>query len=121
MPASASGASPSFPDVPACAPVDGIPLFLEPQRDGLHEIVDGGTMGNYPQVFSDLDPTSPDHEVHMKRVKNLAGEAPTDVWSYLAARWIFWTITALLAVVAVWRWRALGRELKVLHDLRHSP
>ena len=55
------------------------------------------------------------------RFQNPAGEAPTDVWSYLAARWIFWTITALLAVVAVWRWRALGREVKVLRDLRQSP
>jgi hypothetical protein len=41
------------------------------------------------------------------RFQNPAGEAPTDVWSYLAARWIFWTITALLAALAVWRWRAL--------------
>jgi len=55
------------------------------------------------------------------RFQNPAGEAPTDVWSYLAARWIFWTITAFLAVVAVWRWRALGRELEVLRDLRQSP
>jgi hypothetical protein len=54
------------------------------------------------------------------RFQNPAGEAATDAWSYLAARWIFWTITALLAVVAVWRWRALGRELDVLRDLRHS-
>jgi hypothetical protein len=55
------------------------------------------------------------------RFRYPAGEAPTDVWSYLAAVWIFWTITALLAVLAVWRWRALGRELEVLHDLRHKP
>jgi len=54
------------------------------------------------------------------RFQNPAAEAATDVWSYLAARSIFWTITALLAVVAVWRWRALGRELEVLHDLRQS-
>jgi hypothetical protein len=49
---------------------------------------------------------------------NPAGEAPTDVWSYLAARRIFWTITALLAVVAVWRWRSLGRELEALREFR---
>ena len=54
------------------------------------------------------------------RFQNPAGEAATEVWSYLAARWIFWTITALLAVVAAVRWRALGRELEVLRDLRPS-
>ena len=54
------------------------------------------------------------------RFQHPAGEAPPDAWSYLAARWMFWTITALLAVVAVWRWKALGRELEVLRDLRHS-
>lgn len=52
------------------------------------------------------------------RFQNPAGEAPADVWSYLAARWIFWTITALLAVVAMWRWRALGRELEVMREFR---
>ena len=50
--------------------------------------------------------------------QNAAGEAPTDVWSYLAARWMFWTITAVLAVRAVWYWRSLGRELEVLRGLR---
>jgi hypothetical protein len=54
------------------------------------------------------------------RFQNPAAETATDAWSYLAARWIFWTISALLGVVAVWRWRALGRELEVLRDLRHS-
>jgi hypothetical protein len=54
------------------------------------------------------------------RFQNPAAETPTDVWSYLAARWIFWTITTFLAAVAVWGWRALGRELEVLRDLRHS-
>jgi hypothetical protein len=53
------------------------------------------------------------------RFQNVAGEAPADVWSYLAARWIFWTITALLAAVAIWRWRTLRRELEVLHECRH--
>ena len=55
-----------------------IPLFFEPRREGGHEIVDGGTMDNYPiglflvkkhQFFSNLDPGGPDPEVHMKRVK----------------------------------------------------
>lgn len=55
------------------------------------------------------------------RFHNPVGEAPADVGSYLAARWIFWTITALLAVVAVWRWRAIGRQLEVLRGLRHGP
>lgn len=54
------------------------------------------------------------------RFQNPAGEAATDVWGYLAARWMFWTITAVLAVVAVWRWRALGREIEVLRDLRQN-
>lgn len=54
------------------------------------------------------------------RLHNPVGEAAPAVWSYLAARWIVWTITALLAMAAVWRWRVLGHELEVLHELRHS-
>jgi hypothetical protein len=54
------------------------------------------------------------------RFHSPAGEAPADVWSYLAARRIFWTITLLLAVAAVWRWRALGRELEVLREFQQS-
>jgi hypothetical protein len=53
------------------------------------------------------------------RFRNPAGEAPPDVWSYVTALWIFWVITALLAIIAVWRWRALSRELAVLHEFRH--
>jgi hypothetical protein len=53
------------------------------------------------------------------RFQNPVGEAPTDAWSYLSARWIFWTITALLLVAAVWRWRALSGELQVLREFRN--
>jgi hypothetical protein len=54
------------------------------------------------------------------RFQNPADEAATDVWSYLSARWTFWTITAVLAALAVQRWRALGRQLAVLRKLRSS-
>ncbi|MEZ5283200.1 MAG: hypothetical protein R2712_00020 [Vicinamibacterales bacterium] len=54
------------------------------------------------------------------RFQNPAGAATTDVWSYLVGRWMFCAITAVLAVVAIWRWRALGRELDVLSDLRRN-
>lgn len=54
------------------------------------------------------------------RFRNPTGEPAVDVWSYLAARWTFWTITAVLAALAVWRWRALGHELEVLRRLQSS-
>lgn len=54
------------------------------------------------------------------RFHNPDGEAAADVWSYLAARWTLWTVTSFLAAAAVWRWRAVGRELEVLRDLRES-
>lgn len=54
------------------------------------------------------------------RFQPLAGEPTTALSSYLAARWIFWAITALLAAASVWRWRALGHELEVLRHLRQS-
>jgi hypothetical protein len=55
-----------------------IPFFFEPRREDGHEIIDGGTMDNYPiglflvkkhKFFSNIVEDGPDPDVHMKRVK----------------------------------------------------
>lgn len=72
---------PKYADMPVAEAVRrsmAIPLFFEPRRENGREIVDGGTMENYPiglflvkrhKFFSNIVDGGTDPDVHMKRVK----------------------------------------------------